>query len=473
MRLNKITWKTTGIYATLFCLVTLLSISIQTVLAQNSPTTQVALTSKQQLGKSVLFDEHLSLNNNQQCVSCHLNKTGWKTPDEYINKTGGNPRGSVRDRVENRTPPSLAYATFSPPLHYDPQSKEFIGGNFWDGRATGTRLGSPTAEQAQAPVVDPLEMDLPEAACVVYRVLNPPVPQLYPVRYEQVWGQETAQINWPADIETLCSQEGEASQLSNEEREKPGVVIPLSDADKNKAQTVYDNIALSVADYESSKQINEFSSKYDYYLQGKAQLTDPERKGQDLFQGAHCKECHTLDRGPGGIAPLFTDFTYHNLGVPKNPDDRFFSNEPIFNPDGINFVDPGFGQTLAKAEEFNLPSEYKQYADANYGKMKTATLRNVDRRPSPNFVKAYMHNGYFKSLKSVVHFYNTRDVLPKCADPLTRESDALAQNCWPVPQNLANLETSNVGNLGLTDEQENQIVAFLRTLSDRYQPQPQ
>ncbi len=473
MILNKITWKKTGIYATLFCLVTLLSISIQTVLAQTAPNTLVALTSKEQLGKSVLFDEHLSLNNNQQCASCHINKAGWVSPDEYINKTGGSNPGSFRDRFEKRSSPSLAYATFSPVLHYDPQSQEFIGGNFWDGRATGTRLGSPTAEQAQSPPVDPVEMDLPEAACVVYRVLNPQVPQQYPVSYQQVWGNETSEINWPTDIETLCSQEGNAFTLSNEQREQVGAVIPLSDADKDKARTVYDNIGLSVAAYEGSKEINQFTSKYDDYLQGKAQLTDQERKGLDLFEAptkGNCATCHLVDRGPGGIAALFTDFKYHNIGVPRNPENGFYNDAPLYNPEGRNFVDPGLGHTLENAEVYNLPPEYKQYADTNYGKMKTATLRNVDRRPSPDFVKAYMHDGYFKSLKSVVHFYNTRDVLPKCADPFTKESDALAQNCWPVPENPANLDTTNVGHLGLTDQEENQIVAFLKTLSDRPQP---
>ena len=464
------TWKRTAIFATLFCLVTLLSISIQSVLAQAPPNTLVALTPKEQLGKSVLLDEHLSLNNNLQCVSCHINKTGWTGQDESDNKTGGSYEGSVSTRRGNRTPPSIAYATFSPPLHYDLQSKAFIGGVFWDGRATGTRLGAPTAEQAQGPPVNPIEMDLPESACVVYRVLNPQVPQQYPVSYQQVWGQEASEINWPANIDSLCSQEGQAFTLNDVQRQQAGVVIPLSNADKTKAQLVYDRIGLSVTAYEGSKELNQFTSKYDYYLQGKAQLTNQERKGQDLFEAANCNKCHLTDRGPGGIAPLFTDFQYHNLGIPRNPENGFYNDDPLYNPDGRNYVDPGLGNTLANAEEFNLPSEYKQYANSNYGKMKTATLRNVDHRPSPDFVKAYGHNGYFKSLKSIVHFYNTRDVLPKCPNPFTKESDALAQNCWPEPENPANLDTADLGNLGLTDEQENQIVAFLKTLSDRPQP---
>jgi cytochrome c peroxidase len=100
------------------------------------------------------------------------------------------------------------------------------------------------------------------------------------------------------------------------------------------------------------------------------------------------------------------------------------------------------------------------------GKYKTATLRNVDKRPRPDFVKAYMHNGYLKSLKEVVHFYNTRDVLPRCqaGDPGEKVS------CWPAPEHPETMNHKQLGNLGLTSKQEVQIVAFLKTLTDGYTP---
>jgi cytochrome c peroxidase len=85
-------------------------------------------------------------------------------------------------------------------------------------------------------------------------------------------------------------------------------------------------------------------------------------------------------------------------------------------------------------------------------------------RPTPDFVKAYMHNGYFKSLKEVVHFYNTRDVLPRCNEKDPREK----VGCWPPPEDASNLNRKQLGNLKLTDQEENDLVAFLKTLTDGY-----
>jgi cytochrome c peroxidase len=102
---------------------------------------------------------------------------------------------------------------------------------------------------------------------------------------------------------------------------------------------------------------------------------------------------------------------------------------------------------------------------AEWGKHKVPTLRNVDLRPDEYFVKAYGHNGYFKSLEGIVHFYNTRDVKPECPGAYT-EAEALAAGCWPPPEVAENVNTDELGDLGLTTEEEAAIVAFLKTLSD-------
>ena len=205
----------------------------------------------------------------------------------------------------------------------------------------------------------------------------------------------------------------------------------------------YERIARSIAAYERSAEVNPFTSKYDYWLKGKARLTGQEQWGLKLFNGkAKCANCHP--------APLFTDFTYDNLGVPRNPDNPFY-DEPVWNPDGEEWVDPGLGGLL-----WAVGNPEDVWA-TEWGNQKVPTLRNVDLRPNKKFVKAYGHNGYFKSLEQIVHFYNTRD--------LTAEG-------WPAPEVQENVNTTEVGNLGLNHGEELAIVAFLRTLSDGYKPIP-
>jgi cytochrome c peroxidase len=395
---------------------------------------QVELTPKEQLGESIFFDKNLSIHNNQACAACHAPGSGWTGPDSDINQHGAVYEGSIPVRFGNRKPPSAAYATQSPILHMDKKGM-FIGGNFWDGRATGEKLGNPAADQAQGPFLNPKEQALPDSACVVYRVCT----ASYTVSFEDVWGAEACDISWPADVETVCADEGGT--------------ISLSVADRVKSNTAYDNIALSIAAYEASPAVSAFTSRHDYALRGLARLTPQERIGYALFQGkGKCRRCHVSD----GRQALFTDYTFDNLGVPKNPENPVYA-------DDHGFVDHGLGGYLATRRE------YADFAAANDGKQKVPTLRNVDLRPLDGFVKAYSHNGYFKSLEGIVHFYNTRDVLPVCPDDYT-EAQALAANCWPAPEVAANVNTTELGNLGLTPEEEAAIVAFLKTLSDGYTP---
>ena len=170
----------------------------------------------------------------------------------------------------------------------------------------------------------------------------------------------------------------------------------------------------------------------------------------------------------GSVAPLFTDFTSNNLGVPRNPAVPFYSESRpdlyryAANPAGIHFIDKGVGAFLRGPD--NVNSEWKQYADSFDGKFQTTTLRNVDRRPRPDFVKAYMHNGYLKSLKEVVHFYNTRDTLGRCK---SLDDPGAKVTCWSAPEISQNLNKT-IGRLGLTDKEEDQIVTFLKTLTDGY-----
>lgn len=399
------------------------------------------LTPSEQLGKSIFFDTNLSINKNQACAGCHAPEVGWTGPDSEINAHGAVYEGSIPGRFGDRKPPSSGYATYSPIFYLDAKTGLFVGGNFWDGRATGEKLGNPAADQAQGPFLNPKEQALPDSACVVYRVCTPAVPSDYPVSFEEVWGAEVCDINWPNNIKAKCAIEG--------------ATVSLSVADRKKSDDAYDNIALSIASYEASKEVNAFSSKYD-----QRKLSDEELKGRALFlTKGKCSKCHT----DGGKKALFTDFTYDNLGIPQNPE----------NPAGVapDFVDPGLGGFLSGPYVAENHPEWADLAAENMGKHKVPTLRNVDKKPpfEENFVKAYGHNGYFKSLEGIVHFYNTRDIKAVCPGPYT-EAQALAADCWPAPEVTANINQNELGDLGLSPEEEHAIVAFLKALSDGFQP---
>jgi cytochrome c peroxidase len=414
------------------------------------------------LGKLLLFDKHLSVNQNEACSFCHTPETGFTGPIQSLNLSTVAYPGSVRMRFSQRKPQSYMYATFAPVLHYNELQGDFVGGNFWDMRASGYRLQSPSAEQAQGPPTNPVEMGLPDSACVAYRLSKAPYRKLF----ETVWGADSFVIQWPKDVENVCATPGPPSDSDQ-------YPVHLSVADRQRADHVYDSFGLSAAAYEASPEVSPFTSKYDYVQAGKAHFTPEEGMGYALFRSkGRCNECHR-DGGPGE-EPLFTDFTASNLGVPRNPAVQFYfegkPDERGYSPNtaGAAYVDLGVGFFLRKLKslsgQLNPDSNWIELAPKFDAKFQVPTLRNVDMRPNPNFVKAYMHNGYFKSLKEVVHFYNTRDVLPKCkpGDPGEKVT------CWPPPEDPTNLNKRQLGDLKLTDTEEDDLVAFLKTLTDDY-----
>jgi cytochrome c peroxidase len=414
------------------------------------------------LGKAMLYDKHLSVNRNEACAFCHMPETGFSGPVSELNRTTGSYPGSVRTRFSNRKPQTHSYAPLSPVLHYYDAQGDLVGGNFWDMRATGRRLGNPAAEQAQGPPTNPVEMGLPDIACAVYRASQRP----YRGLFEAVWGAQAFAINWPSNSEEVCNTPGPAPVGDP-------TPVHLSARDRGHAAATFDQMAQSIASYEASHEVTAFSSKYDAVLAGKAQFTAQEQHGYELFRGqAQCNGCHR-DGGPGE-EPLFTDFTASNIGTPANPDLPFYAeSEPdgrgyVANKGGPSYVDPGVGGFLGDAPQLSHPSavdaRWKPLTQPNHGRFRVPTLRNVDKRPSPDFVKAYGHNGYFRSLKEIVHFYNTRDVLPRCAPHDPRERTG----CWPAPETTENMNTSKVGNLGLSDQEEDALVAFMQTLSDGF-----
>jgi cytochrome c peroxidase len=366
------------------------------------------LTPIEELGKHLLFDTSLSTPPGQSCAACHAPEAGFTGPDSDINYATAAYPGAVHTRFGNRKPPTAAYGGDSPVLYYDETDEVWIGGMFWDGRATGWTLGDPLAEQAQGPFLNPLEQNNPNAKHVILKIKD----SAYAGLFEQVWGPGS--LDWKKDV-----------------------------------AGTYERIARSIAAYERSAEVNPFSSKFDAYLAGQATLTEQEAWGLELFEGkAMCSACHISEPGSLGEPPLFTDFTYDNLGIPKHPRNPFYTMPPYWNPDGMNWVDYGLGGFLKSAGY-----EAGIY-EPELGKHKVPTLRNVDLRPYPGFIKVFGHNGFFKSLEEIVHFYNTRDV-----------------ESWPPPEVPETMNTDELGNLGLTAAEEAAIVAFMKTLSDGYIPE--
>ncbi len=363
------------------------------------------LSPLEQLGKLLFFDDSLSDPPGMSCATCHSPEVGFTGPDSEINRTMVAYPGAVATLGGNRKPPTAAYGGDSPVLHYDQDEGVWIGGMFFDGRATGWTLDDPLAEQAQGPFLNPLEHNLASAQMVCDLVNRSD----YVDRFEQIWG---------------------AGSLDCE----------------NDVQGTYDRIARAIAAFERSAEVNPFTSKYDYFLAGKVELTAEEKLGLEVFENqGKCSECHPSQPGPDNSPPLFTDFTYDNLGIPRFDKLPFYTLPAEFNPAGKDWVDSGLAGFL------ETTAEYKHHVADNLGKHKVPTLRNVDMRPSPDFVKVFGHNGYFRTLYDIVHFYNTRD---------TEE--------WPPPEVSENVNTDELGDLGLTLAQEQALVAFLKMLSDEY-----
>jgi cytochrome c peroxidase len=405
----------------------LLAVSI----ASFAAVAQTGLTPLEELGEFLYFDVNLSTPPGQACASCHEPSAGFVDPDVDLPVS----EGVIPGLFGGRNSPASAYAMYAPTFHFDEEEGLWIGGQFWDGRATGDELGDPLADQALGPFLNPVEMANPDKATVIASVRA----SAYADLFEQVWG--------------------------------PGALDDVLAA--------YDQVALSIAAFERTQLFGQFTSKYDFYLEacllaggdkddcavGAGSIapavaagifTQKELRGMELFmgennndgvldpgEGAMCSACHvadwTADPGnvivpawapAGWVPPVFTDFTFDNLGVPKS------TEFPIAD----NPVDLGLGAIVGDPEE--------------NGKFKVMTLRNIDLTPP------YAHNGLFENLNDITHFYNTRDV-----------PGAFRGNMdWPPAEVPETVNADELGNLGLSKQDENDLVKFMRTLSDGYVP---
>ncbi len=332
----------------------------------------------QELGRRLFFEESLSFPPGQSCASCHDPKLAFASPVKELPVS----RGAVAGRYGSRNDLVASYAAFVPPLHKDPAEGIWIGGLFWDGRVDSL------AEQAKQPPLNPVEMAAPNPEALLSRLRG----LEYAALFSDVFGADA-----------------------------------LDDP-----QRAFEHMARAIEAFERTKTFSPFSSRYDAYLAGQGKLSEQELRGLALFEDekkGNCAACHPSRPGPDGRPPLFSDFSYDNLGVPKNPENPHYLLPRELNPAGLDFVDLGLGTTVKDAAE--------------NGKFRVPTLRNA------SLTGPYMHNGLFKTLFSVVAFYNSRDIAP-----------------WPPPEVKENVNREEMGNLKLTNAEMEDIVAFLHTLSD-------
>lgn len=341
-----------------------------------------SLTPTAQLGKIMYQDLDFSYNATQSCLTCHHHSSGFADPanrlDPYTSVVSLGADGVSKG---GRNAPSAAYAGYSPVLHWNASADGYVGGMFWDGRATGLVLGDPLAEQALGPPLNPVEMNMADADAVVQVVRDSPYSSLF----LQVFG-----------------------------------VDALTDV-----PSAYNNIGRAIAAFERSDQVQKFTSRFD-----RNQLTAAEQRGAALV-ALNCIQCHSTTSAPDGTKALFTNYGYVNLGIPANP---LLAGNPI---------DRGLGGFLESDYLSAEPLIGDADFAAQYGKFKVPTLRNV-ARSAP-----YGHNGFFPTLREVVYFHNSRDVA-----------------AWPVPEVEENMNTQDVGDMGLTSLEVNDVVAFLMSLTD-------
>ncbi|HKU38369.1 MAG TPA: cytochrome c peroxidase [Polyangiales bacterium] len=450
------------------------------------------------LGKYVFFDK-ISVPARMACATCHDPDTGGTGSVSGVNLhevaiTGANPHA-----IGGLKPPTNAYASLIPPFALcnrggvAVQGKQYCGGNFWNGRAEGREQA--LLSGATRHIGIEIFQGLSSAQVLGYakyiggtsdQALNP-MPSAAEQNIERKAVCEHVAGAKYAELYTLAW--GERIDCSDR-------TVAVSAPDAGQPERAFDisfkRLMLAVGAWQHSSELNSFSSKRDQALRAElacvagapdadpavcgdpayldspgtfplAGLSAQENLGHDLFYNTafprgpapfptlpvtNCSFCHISDtarRDGTGLLERYTDDAYHNIGVPVNPELPAAPDSGISNHAGLT-------------------------PPADAGGFKTPTLRNVDKRKGEGFTKAYGHNGWFKSLESIVHFYNTSRVKPRCTGAVT-EKVALANDCWPEPEWPATLATNRlVGAIGLTPEQEAALVAYLKTLTDTQTP---
>jgi cytochrome c peroxidase len=393
------------------------------------------LSAMAQLGRLIFFDASLSSSGKLFCASCHSREHAYAAPDDRPAMLGG----PDLSRQGVRAVPSLMYLEHQPPFSIGPDNEELEnvnlsqlaasshdaprvqktadqasqsagnmvpqGGLFWDGRVNTLQ------DQALSPLLDPREMDGGSIAIVAEKLRKAP----YANRMLQLFGPTV---------------------FNN-----PGFAV--SEA------------LFAVARYQiEDKSFHPYTSKFDYWLEGKARFTPSELHGFMLFNDkakANCAGCHADQPRRNGLPPLFTDHQYEALGVPRNAA-LAVNRDPAY-----------FDLGICGPYRTDMSSE-KQYC----GMFTTPTLRNVTTR------RVFFHNGVYRTLQQVMDFYNLRDTAPEKIYP--RKADGTVQKFDDLPRRYhGNIDVTDppfdrhAGDTpAMTPDDEADIIAFLEALKDGY-----
>jgi cytochrome c peroxidase len=359
-----------------------------------------ALSAQASLGEKIFNDVSLSASGRQSCATCHAAAAGHAGDNDLPAQMGG----VSLERQGQRSSPSIRYLFTNTPFLFAADGTP-TGGFFWDGRAVSLQ------DQAARPFTNPVEMANSDVASVIDKLSR----ASYASEFKALYG---------ADI--------------------------FSRPDDAMARLT---LALQQFQREDTA-FRPFTSKYDEFLRGRATLSDQELRGFALFNSpskGNCAACHPSAKASDGSHPLFTDFSYDNLGIPRNPD-------LLQNADAA-FFDLG----LCAREGGDLSAR----ADL-CGAFKVPSLRNVALR------KGFFHNGRFKTLKDTLTFYVQRDTNPEKFYPLNADGTVRKFDDLPLPYQ-ANVNTSEApynrkpGDApALSDAEIDDLIAFLRTLNDGY-----
>jgi cytochrome c peroxidase len=359
-----------------------------------------ALSRQAALGEKIFNDPALSASGRQSCASCHVASVGHAPANALAAQLGG-PDLTLQG---SRVAPSIRYLATSGEFRFTADGTP-AGGLFWDGRANSL------ASQAGEPFLNPVEMALGSKAEVIARIAR----AAYAEEFERVFG---------ADI-------------------------------FSRPDDAYERVKLALQAYQlDDPEFRPFSSKYDAFLRGSASLTPQELRGLALFNRptkGNCAACHPSSKGADGSPPLFTDFSFDALGVPRNPELTANADPSHYDLGLCGRADLGARTDLCGA--FKVPS-----------------LRNVALR------QALFHSGRFKNLKDALTFYVQRDIHPEKFYP--RRADGSIDKFDDLPAAYkANVNTTEAPynrKLGdapaLSDAEIDDLIAFLNTLTDSWTP---